>query len=232
MSKLFIVPTPVGNLGDMTLRAIETLKSVDLILAEDTRTSSFLLKHFGIERPLQSHHLHNEHKMVERIAERIAAGQSIALISDAGTPAISDPGFLLVRACVRKGISVECLPGPTALIPALVVSGLPCDRFFFEGFLPPKKGRQKRLAELAALGVTVVFYESPYRVKKLMEELTVHFGPGRPVAVVREISKKFEEIVRGTAAEVATHYAQTEPRGEFVVVVGPVLPDTEEEKDE
>jgi len=220
MSKLYIVPSPVGNLGDMTLRAIETLKGVDLILAEDTRTSSFLLKHFGIDRPLQSHHLHNEHKTVERVAERIAAGQSVALVSDAGTPGISDPGFLLVRECLRKGIAVECLPGPTALIPALVVSGLPCDRFMFEGFLPPKKGRQKRMTELAALGVTVVFYESPYRVVRLLEEIGLHFGPERPVAVVREISKKFEEILRGTAPELVAHFARTEPKGEFVVVVG------------
>ncbi len=220
MAKLYIVPTPIGNLEDITLRAINVLKSVDFILAEDTRTSSFLLKHLGIEKRLFSHHKFNEHAKVEMITEAIAGGRDVALVSDAGTPGISDPGFLLVRSCVEQGLDVETLPGATALIPALVQSGLPCDRFCFEGFLPHKKGRQKQLAALAEQERTMIFYESPYRVVKSLEQMAEHFGEDRPVSVTREISKKFEETIRGTLATVAEHFRTKDPKGEFVIVVG------------
>lgn len=219
MGKLFVVPTPVGNLEDITLRAINVLKTCDLILAEDTRTSSVLLKHYGIETKMQSHHKFNEHQTAEYIAERLKGGENIALISDAGTPAISDPGFLLVRACVQAGVDVECLPGATAFVPALVESGLPNDRFCFEGFLPQKKGRQTRLKELSEEKRTMVFYESPYRVQKTLSQLAEYFGDDRQASVSREISKKFAETLRGTLAELLVHFTENEPRGEFVIVV-------------
>lgn len=219
MSKLYIVPTPVGNLDDMTLRGIRVLKEVDTILAEDTRTSGILLKHFGIENKLQSYHKFNEHKTVGRIIERLSGGERIALISDAGTPGISDPGFLLARECAKAGIVIECLPGATALIPAVVASGLPCDRFCFEGFLPQKKGRVSRLSELCNEERTIILYESPYRIVKLLTQITEIFGNDRMCAVCREISKIHEETVRGTAEEVLQHFIQNEPKGEFVVVI-------------
>lgn len=219
MAKLYIVPTPIGNLDDITLRAVNVLRDVDFILAEDTRTTSFLLKHLGIEKKLYSHHKFNEHATVKMVAESIAAGRNAALVSDAGTPGISDPGFLLVRTCVEAGIEVETLPGATALIPALVQSGFPCDRFCFEGFLPQKKGRAKQLQSLAAEERTMIFYESPYRVVKCLEQFVETFGAERPVSVSRELTKKFEQTVRGTAAEVLEHFRRTEPRGEFVLVV-------------
>lgn len=219
MSKLFIVPTPVGNLEDMTLRGIRILKEADSILAEDTRTSGILLKHFGIENKLQSYHKFNEHKTVGKIIERLAAGERIALISDAGTPGISDPGFLLARECAKAGIEVECLPGATALIPAVVASGLPCDRFCFEGFLPQKKGRVSRIAELENEERTIIFYESPYRIVKLLTQIAEILGSERACAVCREISKVHEETVRGTVGEVLQHFTQNEPKGEFVVIV-------------
>lgn len=219
MSKLYIVPTPIGNLDDITLRAIKTLAAVDLVLAEDTRTTAFLLKHLGIEKRLQSHHKFNEHAKVTLIAERIAAGESVALVSDAGTPGISDPGFLLVRTCIEAGVEVETLPGATAFVPALVQSGFPCDRFCFEGFLPQKKGRLRRLQQLVDEERTMIFYESPYRVVKLLEQLIAVMGVDRPVSVSRELTKKFEETVRGTLAEVAAHFTRKEPKGEFVVIV-------------
>ena len=219
MAKLYVVPTPIGNLEDITLRAINVLKSVDFILAEDTRTTSHLLRHLGIEKPMHSHHKFNEHATVGRVAESIVAGRDVALVSDAGTPGISDPGFLLVRKCVEEGIEVVTLPGATALIPAVVQSGFPCDRFCFEGFLPQKKGRMKRLAELATEPRTLVLYESPYRVVKCLEQLAETFGQERRVAVVREITKKFEETVRGTVAEAIAHFKAHEPKGEFVIVV-------------
>ena len=219
MAKLYVVPTPIGNLEDITLRAINVLKSVDFILAEDTRTTSHLLRHLGIEKPMHSHHKFNEHATVGRVAESIVAGRDVALVSDAGTPGISDPGFLLVRKCVEEGIEVVTLPGATALIPAVVQSGFPCDRFCFEGFLPQKKGRMKRLAELATEPRTLVLYESPYRVVKCLEQLAETFGEERRVAVVREITKKFEETVRGTVAEAIAHFKAHEPKGEFVIVV-------------
>ena len=219
MAKLYIVPTPIGNLDDITLRAVNVLREVDFILAEDTRTTSFLLKHLGIEQKLRSHHKFNEHATVEMVAGAIAAGRNAALVSDAGTPGISDPGFLLVRTCVEAGIEVETLPGATALIPALVQSGFPCDRFCFEGFLPQKKGRSKQLQTLADEERTMIFYESPYRVVKCLEQFVETFGAERPVSVSRELTKKFEQTVRGTAAEVLEHFRRTEPRGEFVLVV-------------
>ena len=219
MSKLYIVPTPIGNLDDITLRAVKTLSAVDVVLAEDTRTTSFLLKHLGIEKKLYSHHKFNEHAKVEMIAQRIAAGESVALVSDAGTPGISDPGFLLVRTCIEAGIEVETLPGATAFVPALVQSGFPCDRFCFEGFLPQKKGRSKRLQQLADEERTIIFYESPYRVVKLLGQLAETVGGDRPVSVSRELTKKFEETVRGTLTEVAAHFTKKEPKGEFVVVL-------------
>ena len=219
MSKLYIVPTPIGNLGDITLRAVDVLREVDFILAEDTRTTSFLLKHLGIEKKLYSHHKFNEHATVRMVAESIEAGRTVALVSDAGAPGISDPGFLLVRTCVEAGIAVETLPGATACIPALVQSGFPCDRFCFEGFLPQKKGRNKRLLELQNEERTMIFYESPFRVVKCLEQFAEVFGEDREVAVTREISKKFEQTVRGTVAEVAEHFRQNEPKGEFVIVL-------------
>ena len=219
MGTLYIVPTPVGNMEDMTLRAIRTLKEVDLVLAEDTRTSGILLKHFDIHNQLMSHHKFNEHGTSSAVVERLLAGQNVALISDAGTPGISDPGFYLVREAVRAGVEVITLPGATALVPALVSSGLPCDRFVFEGFLPQKKGRQSRIEVLRDEPRTIVFYESPYRVLKLLEQLAAVFGDERQVSVCREISKVHEESVRGTLAEVAAHFRATAPRGEIVVVV-------------
>ena len=219
MAKLYIVPTPIGNLDDITLRAVNVLRDVDFILAEDTRTTSFLLKHLGIEKKLYSHHKFNEHATVKMVAESIAAGRNAALVSDAGTPGISDPGFLLVRTCVEAGIEVETLPGATALIPALVQSGFPCDRFCFEGFQPQKKGRAKQLQSLAAEERTMIFYESPYRVVKCLEQFAEVFGPERRVSVSRELTKKFEQTVRGTVAEVLEHFRTTDPKGEFVIVL-------------
>lgn len=219
MAKLYVVPTPIGNLEDITLRAINILRDVDFILAEDTRTTSHLLHHLGIEKPMYSHHKFNEHATVGRVAESIAAGRDVALVSDAGTPGISDPGFLLVRKCVEEGIDVVTLPGPTALIPAVVQSGFPCDRFCFEGFLPQKKGRQKRIQELSSEPRTIILYESPYRVVKCLEQLAEVFGAERRVAVVREITKKFEQTVRGTLTEAIAHFKAHEPKGEFVIVV-------------
>lgn len=220
MSKLYIVPTPIGNLEDITLRAIRVLKEVDLILAEDTRTSLKLLQHLGIDTPMQSHHMHNEHQTVEGVVKRIAAGEEVALISDAGTPAISDPGFLLTRACVEAGIEVECLPGATAFVPALVNSGLPNDRFVFEGFLPVKKGRQTRFKQLGEETRTMVFYESPHKILKTLRDMVEYFGADRPVSLSRELTKLHEETFRGTAAEVLAHYEKKPPKGEIVLVVG------------
>lgn len=219
MGKLYVVPTPVGNLEDMTFRAIRILKEADLILAEDTRTSGILLKHFEIKNAMVSHHKFNEHKTVEGIVNRLMAGETIALISDAGTPAISDPGFLVVRECVRNGIEVQCLPGATAFVPALVASGLPNDRFCFEGFLPQKKGRMTRLVALQEESRTMIFYESPYRLVKTLTQFSEYFGADRLVSVCREISKIHEESVRGTLTEVISHFTQNEPRGEIVIVL-------------
>lgn len=217
---LYIVPTPVGNLDDMTFRAVEVLKAADLILAEDTRTSGILLSHFGIKGKLQSHHKFNEHEGVALIRERLLRGETVALVSDAGTPGISDPGFLLSRSCAEAGIEVQTLPGATACIPAIVSSGLPCDRFCFEGFLPLKKGRRTRLEELSAEPRTMIFYESPRRLAATLEDLCEAFGPDRSCAVAREISKLHEEHVRGTLAEVLAHFLAEEARGEIVLVVG------------
>jgi len=219
MAKLTIVPTPVGNLDDMTFRAVRVLKEASLILAEDTRTTSVLLHHYQIENRLQSHHKFNEHQTVAALAQRIMAGESMALVSDAGTPGISDPGFMLVRECVRLGVEVECLPGATAFVPALVDSGLPDDRFCFEGFLPQKKGRQTRLKELAEEPRTMIIYESPFRVLKTLTQIAEFFGSERHASVSREISKIHEETVRGTLAELVEHFTATEPKGEFVIVV-------------
>ena len=219
MAKLYIVPTPIGNLDDITLRAVDVLREVDFILAEDTRTTSFLLRHLGIEKKLHSHHKFNEHATVKMVAGSIAAGRNAALVSDAETPGISDPGFLLVRTCVEAGIEVETLPGATALVPALVQSGFPCDRFCFEGFLPQKKGRAKQLQSLADEERTMVFYESPYRVVKCLEQFAEVFGSERRVSVSRELTKKFKQTVRGTVAEVLEHFRTTEPKGEFVIVL-------------
>ena len=219
MGKLYVVPTPVGNLEDMTLRAIRVLKEVDLILAEDTRTSGILLKHFEIKNALQSYHKFNEHQVLESIITRLKAGENIALISDAGTPGISDPGFLVVRECVRKGIEVQCLPGATAFVPALVASGLPDERFCFEGFLPQKKGRMTRLNSLAEETRTMIFYESPYRLVKTLTQFAELFGEERQVSVCREISKIHEESVRGTLAEVIAHFTVAEPKGEIVIIL-------------
>jgi 16S rRNA (cytidine1402-2'-O)-methyltransferase len=219
MGKLYIVPTPIGNLEDITLRAIRILKEVDLILAEDTRTSAVLLKHYQISTRLESHHKFNEHKTVERIASRIAAGENIALISDAGTPSISDPGFLLTRTCLDAGLEVECLPGATAFVPALVNSGLPSDKFCFEGFLPQKKGRQKRLKELASESRTMIFYESPFRLVKTLEQFMEFFGPDRKISVAREISKIHEENVRGTIHEVHNYFKSAFVKGEIVIIL-------------
>ena len=220
MGKLFIVPTPIGNLEDMTLRAIRILKEVDLILAEDTRTSGKLLKHFEIGTHMHSHHMHNEHKTVENLIARLKSGETIALISDAGTPAISDPGFLLTRACVENGIPVECLPGATAFVPALVNSGLPNDKFVFEGFLPDKKGRQTRYLALAEETRTMILYVSPHKLVKTLAEFITYFGEDRQICVSRELSKLHEENVRGTVREVLTHFENKPPKGEIVVVVG------------
>ena len=220
MGKLYVVPTPVGNMEDMTFRAIRVLKEADLILAEDTRTSGILLKHYEIKNAMQSHHKFNEHQTVESIVNRIKGGQTVALISDAGTPGISDPGFLVVRDCVRNGIEVQCLPGATAFVPALVSSGLPDERFCFEGFLPQKKGRMTRLNALKDETRTMIFYESPYRLLKTLTQFAEVFGAERPVSVCREISKIHEESVRGTLQEVITHFTETEPRGEIVIILG------------
>ncbi|RNC92350.1 MAG: 16S rRNA (cytidine(1402)-2'-O)-methyltransferase [Allomuricauda sp.] len=220
MGKLYVVPTPIGNLEDMTLRAISVLKEVDLILAEDTRTSGKLLKHFGIETPLQSHHMHNEHKTLAGVIAKLQSGTTIALISDAGTPAISDPGFLLTRACIENSIELESLPGATAFVPALVNSGLPSDRFVFEGFLPPKKGRQTRLLQLAEEPRTMVFYESPHKLVKTLTQFVDFFGTERPVTVSRELTKMYEETIRGTAMEVQNYFMAHPPKGELVVIVG------------
>ena len=219
MAKLYIVPTPIGNLDDITLRAVNVLREVDFILAEDTRTTSFLLRHLGIEKKLHSHHKFNEHATVKMVAGSIAAGRNAALVSDAGTPGISDPGFLLVRTCVEAGIEVETLPGATALVPALVQSGFPCDRFCFEGFLPPKKGRSKRLQQLATEERTMIFYESPYRLVKTLEQFAELFGGDRPASVSRELTKKFEETVRGSLAELTRRFSEREPKGEIVLIV-------------
>ncbi len=219
MSKLYIVPTPIGNLKDMTFRAIEVLKEVDLILAEDTRTSGKLLKHFDIATPSQSHHMHNEHKTVEGLINKLKSGTTIALISDAGTPAISDPGFLLTRACIENNIEVDCLPGATAFVPALVNSGLPNDKFVFEGFLPVKKGRQTRLLILAEETRTIIFYESPHKLLKTLSNFCEYFGEDRQVSVSRELTKLYEETIRGTAKEVLEHYTSKPPKGEIVIIV-------------
>ena len=219
MSKLFLVPTPIGNLEDITFRSIRILNEVDLILAEDTRTSGKLLKHFDIKSPMQSFHMHNEHKVLDKMVDKLKLGIKIALISDAGTPGISDPGFLLVRACVEEGIETECLPGATALIPAIVQSGFPTDRFIFEGFLPPKKGRQTRLKQWSEESRTIVFYESPHKIVKTLSQLQEFVGGDRRLSVSRELSKKFEETVRGTVNELILHFSKKAPKGEFVIVL-------------
>jgi len=219
MSKLYIVPTPIGNLNDITLRAIDVLKDVDLILAEDTRTSGKLLKHYNINTSIQSHHMHNEHKTVDAIIQKLKGGILIALISDAGTPAISDPGFLLTRACIENNIEVDCLPGATAFVPALVNSGLPNNKFVFEGFLPVKKGRHTRLKLLAEETRTIIFYESPHKLIKTLVHFCEYFGEDRQVSVSRELTKLFEETIRGTAKEVLEHYTNKPPKGEIVIVV-------------
>lgn len=231
MGKLTIVPTPIGNLEDMTFRAIKALKETDLILAEDTRTTSVLLKHFEIQNRMQSHHKFNEHQTVKSIAERIKAGENIALVSDAGTPAISDPGFMLVRECVQAGITVECLPGATAFVPALVVSGLPNEKFCFEGFLPQKKGRQTRLKELSAESRTMVFYESPFRLVKTLTQFAEVFGNERQASVSREISKIYEETVRGTLSELIAHFSENEPKGEIVLIIAGAKKEREYKKE-
>ena len=220
MPKLILVPTPVGNLEDITLRSLNVLRRVRLILAEDTRTSGLLLQHYDIKCPMQSYHKYNEHQALERLCERIEVEGEVALITDAGTPAISDPGYLLVRACIERVIEVECLPGATAFVPALVVSGLPSDRFVFEGFLPVKKGRQTKLQAIAASDYTTILYESPHRIVKTLEQLAEYLGADTPVAAVREISKLYEEVVRGSLTEVIAHFTAHEPRGEFVLIVG------------
>ncbi len=217
---LYLIPTPIGNLGDITYRAVEVLKGADLLLCEDTRTSGVLLAHYGIKRPLQSYHLHNEHSATAGLAERIESGQTLALLTDAGTPGISDPGFLLVRECRRRGLRVECLPGATAFVPALVQSGLPASSFVFEGFLPVKKGRQTALKGLTAESRTVILYESPHRLARTLADLAEHFGPERPAAVCRELTKKFEETRTGTLGELAAHYEAHAAKGEIVLVIG------------
>lgn len=221
MSKLFVIPTPIGNLADITLRSIEVLKSVDLILAEDTRTSSKLLKHYNVDTAVESFHMHNEHKKLDSIINRLKDDIEIALISDAGTPGISDPGFLLVRECINNEVEVECLPGPTAFVPALVSSGLPCDRFSFEGFLPVKKGRTKRLKELSAETKTMVFYESPHRILKTLNDLSNYFDVESQISVSRELTKLYEETFRGTIKESVEHFEKNKPKGEFVIVLSP-----------
>ena len=219
MSRLYIVPTPIGNLNDITLRALETLKSVDLILAEDTRTSSHLMKHFGISKPMQSYHIHNEHQTVEHVANRIERGENIALVSDAGTPSVSDPGFLLVRECIRRNIPVECLPGPSAFLVGLINSGLPTDRFVFEGFLPQKKGRMTRIEQLREEHRTMIFYESPHRLLKALEQFISVFGEDRKASVSRELTKMFEENKRGSLKELHEYFSEKTIKGEIVLVV-------------
>lgn len=219
MGQLFVVPTPIGNLKDITFRAVEVLKDADLILAEDTRTTGKLLKHFEITTSMLSHHMHNEHKTLQGVVDKLNAGMRIALVSDAGTPAISDPGFLLVRACIENGIAVECLPGATAFVPALVNSGLPNDKFLFEGFLPVKKGRQTRLKLLAEESRTMIFYESPHKLLKTLTNFCEYFGEGRLVSVSRELTKLYEETIRGSAKEVLEYFSQKPPKGEIVIVV-------------
>ena len=219
MSKLFIVPTPIGNLKDITIRAIETLQSVDTVYAEDTRTSSKLLNHYEIKTPMQSFHMHNEHAKLENIISSLKQGKTGAIISDAGTPGISDPGFSLVRACIKNDIEVECLPGPTALIPALINSGFPCEKFSFEGFLPAKKGRTKRLKEIAVQEKTMIFYESPHRLIKTLKDFSQYFGVENQVSVSREISKKFEQTIRGTISQAIQYFEKNKPKGEFVIVL-------------
>jgi len=219
MGKLYLVPTPIGNLKDITFRAVEVLKEANLILAEDTRTSGKLLKHYEIEAPMQSHHMHNEHASVGTLADRIEQGQTLALVSDAGTPAISDPGFLLVRECLNRGLVVECLPGATAFVPALVISGLPCEKFVFEGFLPVKKGRQTRLNALAEESRTMVFYESPHKLLKTLLQFVEVFGPDRRASASRELSKLHEETIRGSLQELLAHFEKKAPKGEFVLIV-------------
>ncbi len=217
--KLYLVPTPIGNLDDITLRAVKILQSVDAILAEDTRTSGILLKHLGISKPLQSYHIFNEHRTVERLIDQLKAGKTMALVSDAGTPGISDPGFLVVRECLKHGITIECLPGPTAFVPALVNSGLPTDRFTFEGFLPHKKGRQTRLHALADEERTMIFYESPHRLIKALEQFVEQFGPDRQASVSRELTKIYEETVRGTLTEIIAYFTEKTVKGEIVICV-------------
>jgi 16S rRNA (cytidine1402-2'-O)-methyltransferase len=219
MSKLYLVPTPIGNLGDITFRAVEVLKEADLLLAEDTRKSAILLKHLKISKPVHSHHKFNEHRSIESLVQRLQEGSTMALITDAGTPGISDPGFLLVRACIEHGIPVETLPGPTAFVPALVNSGLPCERFVFEGFLPQKKGRQKRLSELASQTRTMVFYESPYRLVRTLTQLAEYFGPERQASVSRELTKVYEETKRGSLTELSEYFSRGTVKGEIVLVV-------------
>lgn len=216
---LYLVPTPIGNLQDITLRALDVLKRVDIILAEDTRTTGVLLKHYEISKPLKSYHIHNEHQSVEYVVENIKSGQKIALVSDAGTPGISDPGFLLIRECLKANLSVECLPGPTAFVPALVASGLPCDRFVFEGFLPQKKGRQSRIEALKTESRTIVLYESPHRLIKALEQFVEAFGPDRQASVSRELTKVFEETTRGTLKEILDHFTNRKIKGEIVIVI-------------
>lgn len=220
MAKLILVPTPIGNLEDITLRALNVLRRVSLILAEDTRTSGLLLQHYGIRCPMQSYHKFNEHAALVRLCDRIEVEGEVALVSDAGTPAISDPGYLLVKACIERGIEVECLPGATAFVPALVVSGLPSDRFTFEGFLPIKKGRQTKMQEIARSNYTTILYESPHRLVKTLGQLSEHLHPSTPVVAVRELTKLYEEAVRGSILEVLQHFTEHEPRGEFVIVIG------------
>lgn len=217
---LTLVPTPIGNLQDITLRALEVLKSVDIVLAEDTRTARFLLQHFQIEKRILSHHQHNEHQALKEVIRLLQEGNTMALVSDAGTPAVSDPGYLLVRECIKEGIEVQCLPGPTAFVPAMVMSGLPCDRFVFEGFLPQKKGRQTRIQALRDENRTMVFYESPFRLVKLLEEAAVVFGEDRQASVSRELSKMFEETKRGTLKELSTYFTEKGVKGEIVVCIG------------
>ena len=232
MSKLYLVPTPIGNMEDITLRAIRILKEVDLILAEDTRTSGNLLRHLEISKPMTAFHIRNEHQVVEHIADRIEAGETMALVTDAGTPAISDPGFLLVRECVKRNIQVECLPGATAFVPALVNSGLPAEKFIFEGFLPHKKGRQTKLQQVATYPYTTILYESPFRLVKTLQQLIEVCGPDRQVSVARELTKIYEENARGTLAEVLAHFNQKEVKGEIVIVLqgaSEIEPSTEEE---
>jgi len=219
MAKLYLVPTPIGNIRDITLRALDVLKEVDLVLAEDTRKTGILLKHYEISARMSPHHQFNEHKAVKGIVERIELGENMALVTDAGTPGISDPGFLLVRECIRNGVEVECLPGATAFVPALVNSGLPCDRFLFEGFLPVKKGRKTRLEVLSESDCTIILYESTHRILKTLEELIVYFGPDRQASVSRELTKVFEETIRGTLPEIAGYYRDHPVKGEFVIII-------------